>query len=217
MPRQNRVTPSGELIAVPARGTLMGNRGCLHDADGRVRRAHGGRRWIVCVLEFGGRRLPLADPGRNTQLFFLDEATALAAGHRPCGECRRAAFRAFVEAWADANPGALPARARIDDLDRVLHRQRLGPRVRAPLAALPDGAFVALEADPRPCLVLGGTLLPWTPEGYGAPFSHPSAVVEVLTPESIVNALHAGYRPALHLSATAATGGGSGSPISHRL
>jgi hypothetical protein len=203
MPRQNRVTPSGELIAVPARGTLMGNRGCLHDADGRLRRPHRGRRWIVCALEFGGRRLPLADPGRNTQLFFLDEATALAAGHRPCGECRRAAFRAFVEAWANANPGALPSRARIDDLDRVLHRQRLGPRFRAPFGALPDGAFVALEADRQPCLALGGALLPWTSEGYGAPISRPPVVVEVLTPGSIVNALCAGYRPALHLSATA--------------
>jgi hypothetical protein len=160
------------------------------------------------VLEFGGRRLPLADPGRNTQLFFLDEATALAAGHRPCGECRRAAFRAFVEAWANGNPGTLPSRARIDDLDHVLHRQRLGPRVRAPLDTLPDGTFVVLWADPRPCLVLDGTLLPWTPEGYGARFSRPAAVVEVLTPGSTVNALRAGYRPELHPSATGATGGG---------
>lgn len=214
MPRQNRVTPSGELIAVPARGTLMGNRGCLHGADGRIRRAHSGRRWIICVLEFGGRRLPLADPGRNTQLFFLDEATALAAGHRPCGECRRAAFRAFVDAWVDGNPGVLPARARIDDLDRVLHAQRLGPRVRARVDALPDGAFVALEGDSRPYLVHGGALLPWTPEGYGARFSRQSAVVEVLTPESTVAALRAGYRPALHPSATGAQGG-EGSPIAY--
>jgi hypothetical protein len=202
MPRQNRVTPSGELIAVPARGTLMGNRGCLHGADGRILRAHRGRRWIICALEFKGRRLPLADPGRNTQLFFLDEATALAAGHRPCGECRRAAFRDFVDAWTAGNPAALPAAARIDDLDRVLHRQRLAPRLRAPLDTLPDGAFVALEADPRPYLILGDALLPWAAEGYGARFSRPSAVVEVLTPESIINALRAGYRPALHPSAT---------------
>jgi hypothetical protein len=201
MPRQNRVTPSGELIAVPARGTFMGNRGCLHDAHGRIRRAHAGRRWIICVLDFKGRRLPLADPGRNTQLFFLDEATALAAGHRPCGECRRDAFRAFVEAWTAANPGALPSSPRIDDLDRVLHRQRLAPRLRAPLDGLPDGAFVALEGDPRPHLVLDGALLPWAPEGYGARVPRPSAVVEVLTPESIVGALRAGYRPALHPSA----------------
>jgi hypothetical protein len=206
MPRQNRVTPSGELIAVPARGTVMGNRGCLHDADGRMRRAHRGQRWIVCALEFKGRRLPLADPGRNTQLFFLDEATALATGHRPCGECRRAAFRAFVEAWTAANPGAIPLPPRIDDLDRVLHRERLAPRLRAPLDALPDGAFVALEADPRPYLVLGGALLPWAPEGYGTRFHAPSAVVEVLTPGSIVDALRAGYRPVLHPSAAGPQG-----------
>jgi len=203
MPRQNRVTPSGELIAVPARGTFMGNRGCLHDADGRIRRAYDGRRWIICALEFKGRRLPLADRGRNTQLFFLDEATALAAGHRPCAECRRAAFRAFVQAWTAGNPGELSSSAPIDDLDRVLHRQRLAPRLRAPLDALPDGAFVALEGDPRPYLVLGGALLPWTPQGYGTRRPRPSAVVEVLTPESTVNALRAGYRPALHPSAAA--------------
>jgi hypothetical protein len=199
MPRQNRVTPFGELIAVPARGTLMGNRGCLHDAEGRIRRAHQGRRWIICTLEFKGRRLPLADPGRNTQLF-LDEATALASGHRPCGECRRAAFRAFVDAWTAANPGEHSSSGHIDELDRVLHRQRLAPRFGAPLDTLPDGVFVALEGDPRPYLVLGGALLPWAPEGYGPRISRPSAIVEVLTPESMVNALRAGYRPTLHPS-----------------
>ena len=201
MPRQNRVTPASELIAVEARGTFMGNRGCLHDAEGRMRRGHRGRRWIICALEFKGRRLPVADPGRNTQLFFLDEATALAAGHRPCGECRRAAFRAFVDAWTAANPGALSAAARIDDLDRVLHRQRVGPRARAPLDALPDGAFVTLDADPRAYLVLGDALLPWAPEGYGVRSARPSLDVEVLTPPSTVHALRAGYRPSLHPSA----------------
>ena len=143
MPRQNRVTPSGEPIAVPARGTFMGNRGCLVDVDERIRRAYQGRRWITCELAFKGRRLSLAGPGRNTQLFFLDEATALAAGHRPCGECRRAAFRAFVAAWTAANPGAISSSARTDDLDHV-RRQRLAARVRAPLDTLPDGTFVAM-------------------------------------------------------------------------
>ena len=202
MPRQNRVTPRSELIAVPARGTFMGNRGCLHDDAGRIVRTHRGRRWIICALEFKGRRLGLADPGCYTLLFFLDEATALAAGHRPCGECRRAAFRAFVDAWTAANPGALPEGAtRIDDLDRVLHRERTGPRRRAPVDGLPDGTFVALDGDPRPHLVLGDALLPWTPEGYGTRIARPSTPVEVLTPPSIVAALRAGYRPALHPSA----------------
>lgn len=206
MPRQNRVTPRGALIDA-GRGTFMGNRGCLHDDAGEFRRAHRGRRWIICALEFKGRRLPLADPGRNTQLFFLDEATALAAGHRPCGECRRAAFRAFVDAWAAGNPGALPDGARhIGDLDSVLHRQRTGPRERATLADLPDGTFVMVDGDPRPHLVLGAALLPWGPYGYGAPLPRPAATVEVLTPRSTLYALRAGYRPHLHGSSAAVPG-----------
>jgi hypothetical protein len=200
MPRQNRVTPYGELIDA-GRGTFMGNRGCLHGDDGIARRAHRGRRWIICALDFKDRRLPLADPGRNTQLFFLDEATALAAGHRPCGECRRTAFRAFVDAWKAGNPGALPDASTIDDLDRVLHRQRTAPRERAPLDDLPDGTFVALDGDPRPYLVRGGALLPWAPAEYASPLPRPAATVQVLTPRSTVNALRAGYPPHLHETA----------------
>lgn len=204
MPRQNRVTPRGELIAVPAKGTFMGNRGCLHDGAGELRRAHRGRRWIICALEFNGRRLPLADPGRNTQLFFLDEATALAAGHRPCGECRRAAFRAFVAAWRAGNPAEAPiGTLLVDALDRVLHRQRTAPPERAPLGTLPDGTFVARAGDPRPLLVLGDALLAWAPHGYTDRLPRPASSVDVLTPASIVNALRTGYRPALHPSAAA--------------
>ena len=202
MPRRNRVTPHGALMADDARGTFMGNRGCLHDDAGEVRRAHRGRRWIICALEFRGRRLPLAHPGRNTQLFFLDEATALAAGHRPCGECRRAAFRAYVDAWRSGNPAEVPGGPlHVGDVDRVLHRQRTGPRERAPLGALPDGTFVALEGDPRPLLVLGDALLAWHPRGYGERIRRVDAAVEVLTPASTVQALRAGYIPVLHPSA----------------
>ena len=197
MPRQNRVAPHGALTDT-GRGTWMGNRGCLHDDAGIIRRAHRGRRWIICALEFKGRRLPLADPGRNTQLFFLDEATALAAGHRPCCECRRAAFRAFVDAWTAGNPGALPAGALVGELDAVLQHQRTGPRERAPLDGLPDGTFVTVDGDPHPLLVLGDALLPWRPDGYAAPLPRPAATVQVLTPPSTVNALRAGYRPHLH-------------------
>ena len=95
MPRQNRVTPFGEIIATPERGTFMGNRGVLHDAEGRIRRAWQVKRWIVCVLEFRGRKRTVMTPGPYTELFFLDEATALAAGHRPCAECRHARFLDF--------------------------------------------------------------------------------------------------------------------------
>lgn len=202
MPRRNRVTPRGALIAYAARGTFMGNRGCLHDGAGELRRAHRGRRWIVCALEFRGRRLPLADPGRNTQLFFLDEATALAAGHRPCGECRRVAFRAYLDAWRAGNPAeAGDGALRVDDVDRVLHRQRTGPRARAPLGTLPDGTFVVMDGDPRPFLVLGGALLAWHPRGYGERIPRTDATAEVLTPASTVHALRAGFRPVLHPSA----------------
>src|SRR5919204_6549006 len=105
MPRQNRVTPFGEIVATPERGTLMGNRGVLHDGEGRIRRPWQLRRWLVCVLDLKGRKRRVMTPGRYTELFFLDEATALAAGHRPCAECRRARFLAFCSAWGTANPG----------------------------------------------------------------------------------------------------------------
>src|SRR5262245_66499612 len=102
MPRRNRVTPLGDLVAVPQRGTLLGNRGVLHDDGGRIRRAWQLKRWIVCVLEFRGRKRRVMTPGRYTELFFLDEATALAAGHRPCAECRHSRFLAFCTAWGQA-------------------------------------------------------------------------------------------------------------------
>src|SRR5271154_6206734 len=105
MPRQNRVNPLGEIIATSERGTFMGNRGVLHDDEGRIRRKWQGKRWLVCVLEFRGRKLKVMTPGRYTELFFLDEATALAAGHRPCAECRHARFLDFCNAWRTANPG----------------------------------------------------------------------------------------------------------------
>ena len=200
MSRQNRVTPRGELIAVDARGTFMGNRGCLHDAAGRIRRAWQLKRWIICEPEFKGRHRPVMQPGRYTELFFLDEATALAAGHRPCAECRRPAFLAFLAAWAAGRPGGETPRT--PALDEVLHRERTAPPWQAPLDTLPDGAFVALPGDPRPFLVLGGALLAWTPGGYTDHVARPPAAVEVLTPRSTVEALRAGYRPVLHPTAT---------------
>ena len=130
-PLQNRVTPSGDLIATPAHGTLMGNRGRLHDPARRiVRRVAGGyRAWVTCRLAFGGRRRVVMAPNRYTELFFLDEATALAAGHRPCGECRRADFRRFRATWLAANPDrGLGPDAPIDAIDRELHRDRLRPK-----------------------------------------------------------------------------------------
>ena len=126
MPRQNRVTPFGEIVATPERGTFMGNRGVLHDSEGRILRAWQLRRWIACVLEFRGRKRQVMTPGRYTELFFLDEATALAAGHRPCAECRHARFLAFCNAWGSAQPaeGTSP-RPTATEIDDRLHSERL--------------------------------------------------------------------------------------------
>ena len=118
MPRQNRVTPFGEIVAVPERGTMMGNRGRLHDEEGRIRRPWQVKRWLICLLEFNGRHRQVMAPDRYTELFFLDEATALAAGHRPCFECRRKSYNAFVDAWAVGNARTLRARSAHGGLDR---------------------------------------------------------------------------------------------------
>jgi hypothetical protein len=205
VPHRNRVTPFGEVIETPARGLLYGNRGVLHDDDGRIVRDWGVRRWIACVLEFKGRRRPLLRPGRFTELFFLDEATALAAGHRPCAECRRADFNHFREAWAATHPGAS---LRVDDVDRVLQAERVGPDRRkrlhdARLGDLPDGSMVA--DDDGAWLVTGDALLRWTPAGYDERRpARPSARVRALTPPSIVDVIRAGYAPMLHPTAASA-------------
>nr|MDQ2896504.1 hypothetical protein [Actinomycetota bacterium] len=124
MPLRNRVTPLGAIIATPERGLVYGNRGCLHDAHGQVRRHHAVRRWIACQLEFRGwRRTRLMVPGRFTELFFLDEATAFAAGHRPCALCRHADYRRLTERWTQLHPGQSGA----DAIDAQLHRERLEP------------------------------------------------------------------------------------------
>src|SRR5262245_57650764 len=174
MPRQNRVTPSGEIIATPERGTFLGNRGVLHDAEGRIRRAWQVKRWIVCVLEFRGRKRQVMTPGRYTELFFLDEATALAAGPRPCAECRREPFNAFRTAWRSAHPGSDGSpRPTADEMDGRLHADRVGPdrsqrRFRGNLDELPDGVFVAVAAwGGRAYLVWGDRLLAWSAGGYG--------------------------------------------------
>ena len=208
MPLRNRVTPFGELIETPARGTLMGNRGCLVDGSRRIVRRYQGRRWIACVLEFKGCRLPLMEPGHNTQLFFLDEATALAAGHRPCMECRRQDYVRFREHWAAANAdrtdGVLPSAAAIDT---ILHTERIthdGNRVLYPeqIANLPVGSIIILApGESAAYLVLQYRLLLWTPDGYVQPMPRPaSGVVHVLTPRSIVRTLRDGYQARIHPS-----------------
>ena len=197
-PAQNRVTPLGEVVSAPGRGAWMGNRGRLHDGVGtrQVRRHHVGRAWITCALEFRGRHVAQWDPSRYTPLFFLDEAVALAAGHRPCAECRRPAYTAFRDLVA-ASHGfqRLPA----PELDRILHDERWDARRRtrrllaSPWPDLPDGAFVLVDAGPA--LVLGDGLVPWRPvNAYGARLPRPDAgTAAVVTPASSVEALRRGY------------------------
>jgi hypothetical protein len=189
VPLQNRVTPLGELIATPERGLLYGNRGCLHDAEGRIVRHHVGRRWIACALEFKGRRRAAQmPPGRYTGLYFLDEATAFAAGHRPCAECRRADYVRFSELLGIR--GA-------DAIDERLHAERPGTRPWVSVDDLPDGAIVLADV---PRLVRGDALLRWTPGGYDDPRPR-SGTAELLTPPSIVEVLRRGWEPLLHPSA----------------
>ncbi len=205
MPLQNRVTPLGELIADPARGLVYGNRGCLHDASGRVRRRYAGKRWIACRLRFRGwHREPLMQPGRFTELFFLDEATAFAAGHRPCALCRRNDYVRFSEAWRTMHPGQTGA----DPIDAALHRERLaeGTRTqrhhRAPFDSLPPGTFV-LHRD-KAFVVLEDSLRSWSPAGYRDRESVPSGDALVITPPSLVEILRTGWGsevPFLHPSA----------------
>lgn len=201
MARQNRVTPLGDLVADPARGLVYGNRGCLHDRSGRIRRRFAVKRWIGCRLEFKGwQRGPMMQPGRFTELFFLDEATAFAAGHRPCALCRRADYRRLQEVWADLHPGPVGA----DAIDALLHRERLEPdghaqrHDHAAFPSLPDGAFVLRDGEPW--LVLGSELLRWTASGYAGRTARPTAgTAIVITPPSLVEVLRSGWEPLVPL------------------
>jgi hypothetical protein len=203
MPLQNRVSPFGELFATPARGLFLGNRGGRFHSDAKALSARrwASRQWICCVLDFKGRHRDVW--GRfYTELFFVDEPTALAAGHRPCFECRRGDAQAFAGKWREAQ--SLRTRPSAGEMDEVLHRQRLDGRAkrlhRRDIEALPDGAFVALEEGAF--AVRGDALLRWTPDGYAGRKRRPRGVaVDVLTPPAILAVLSAGYRPRWHPSA----------------
>jgi hypothetical protein len=209
MPLQNRVTPLGELVAEPGRGLVYGNRGCLHDDRGRIRRRFNGKRWIACRLRFRGwHRETLLKPGRFTELFFLDEATAFAAGHRPCALCRREDYVRFGEIWRSLHPGETGA----DAIDARLHAERIDEGTRAQrhhdaaLDELPDGAYV-LRAG-RPLLVIGDDLLGWTSAGYDVRVPRAVRVpTTLITPPSLVEVLRAGWRPLVPLFHPTATPG----------
>lgn len=213
----NRVTPLSTLIATPERGLVYGNRGCLHDAEGQIRRRYNGRRWIACQLEFRGRRRhPLLQPGRFTELFFLDEVTAFAAGHRPCALCRHRDYRRLGALWAGLHPRQRGA----DAIDAQLNDERIDPRTgaqrrhRRTLDELPDGALVLLPESPRAWLVLGGEVLGWGPGGYGPRRPRPSGMaVPVLTPPSLLAVLAAGWQPLVPLLHPTALSGASFSGV----
>lgn len=201
-PLANRVTPFGRFEATPHRGLLIGNRGILHDEQGkfgaaRWRHPH----WIACTLQYKGWRRRLLQPRAWTELFFLDEATALAAGHRPCALCRRADYERFRAAWQRAF--ALEKKPSAVDLDRELHRARIegkGQRHhRARIETLPDGTMVELESNAW--LVRGDALLKWSHAGYSDRRKRGEGEVSVITPAPMVACSAAGYSPMLHPSA----------------
>lgn len=203
MPLQNRVRPDGEIVILPERGILMGNRGGkLHDPETRTLvRAQSSRQWICCVLRFKSRRRHVMGKG-YTELFFMDEVTALAAGHRPCFECRRKDALAFQSAWQASQALAAPPSA--PDMDRVLsteRRARGGAKITwtARTGTLPDGAMVRVDNDML--AIRGRKFLRWTASGYSAGIPLDLNLdVEVLTPPTIARILHAGYQPIWHPS-----------------
>lgn len=210
MALQNRVTPWGEIVALPERGLFMGNRGCLHDGQRRIVKQWARNPWVTCALVFKDRRRQLMAPNQYTELFFLDEATALAAGHRPCATCRRDAYEKFKAYWLAANPDlAAQTDGTMGTIDRLLHRERVDGTGRKTtwagrLGELPDGAVVVRQGSRDALLVVGGAVHPWTPAGY-APRQvlPPATAVQVLTPRSVVKALARGYQPVLHPSVRA--------------
>jgi hypothetical protein len=208
MPLQNRVTPFGEIVAVPDRGSFMGNRGRIHNEHRKLKKRHRDRKaWITCLLQFKGRHRQVMAPSTYTELFFLDEATAFAAGHRPCAECRRADANQFKNLWLEANgamlqgkPGTMP------NIDAVLHAERIGQdgaqrQWEARVGELPDGVM-ALADDPKAAFLHhGGYLYRWSPGGYVEKRAiPPGQTVTVLTPASVTRVLTTGYRPIVHQS-----------------
>ena len=203
MPIQNRVDPFGNLIRTAARGTTMGNRGgALHNTGREIVRVYKSRRWIACVLEFRGRRREVMSPNRYTELFFLDEATAFAAGHRPCFECRRQDYNRFKTTWLKGNPEyGFNEKTSFQEIDQLLHKERIdrkGNKIThgANIKDLPDGAFILIGDEPY--LLANSRIYHWTPAGYESAQPLPeSTTVTVLTPKSTLNAFRAGYRPQL--------------------
>lgn len=196
---QNRVDPSGNIISTSARGAWMGNRGQLHNEHQQIQRPFKLKAWLICLLHFKDRRRQVMAPNRYTELFFLDEVTAFAAGHRPCFECRRKDHDRFKAFWVTGNRlTGINVHTSINDIDKILHKERIdrmGEKVtyQEHIRDLPEGSFITI--DDRPYLIANKKLYPWTPFGYEIPIPLPkTGMVTVLTPRSTVNAFKAGYK-----------------------
>jgi hypothetical protein len=204
MPLQNRITPFGEIVATSHRGRFTGNRGIIHDPATRtlLNRRWSSKAWITCVCEFKGRRRKVMGGRSWTELFFLDEATAFAAGHRPCFYCRRTDAVAFRDAWGRGNGHVQPY---AKNMDAILHRERLEGSAKRlhplpmPVRELPNGAMITV-AD-KSYLMADGEAWLWSFAGYSRIPAVPEGA-KLLTPPSIVNALRAGYRPDIDMSAS---------------
>lgn len=202
---QNRVDPTGNIIITSARGAWMGNRGQLHGTGKEILRPFKLKAWLICLLEFKGWHRQVMTPNHYTELFFMDEATAFAAGHRPCFECRRQDYNHFKTAWLKGNPGyGFNEKTSIKEIDNILHQERIdsaGNKIsfEAAINDLPDGVFIQINGQPH--LIYGKKMHLWTPFGYQNPEPFPkSDKVTVLTPQSTINAFIAGYQPQIAIS-----------------
>lgn len=209
MPLQNRVNPFGNMIATPERGAFTGNRGVLHNHQKQIIKNHAVKYWIACVLNYKGKRRELMTPNRWTELFFLDEATAFAAGHRPCGFCRHADFKRFKNLWFLANSKTyhLKGTVKIDTIDAIIHKERLDEKntqktFKALLNTLPDGVFIKLTHKQEAFLWMHHQLYQWSFGGYKKSKAvDTNQVVDVLTPASYVEVFRMGYQPQIHVTA----------------
>jgi hypothetical protein len=206
-PLQNRVDPFGQLIRTSARGAWMGNRGLIHNDQQQIIRPYRLKAWITCVLEFKGRHREVMTPNLYTELFFLDEATAFSAGHRPCAECRRADFNRFKAAWVQGNPLYMyNMKTPIGEIDEILQRERIDLKggkstYREKLGDLPVGSFIQYKDKPY-IIRYPNRVIKWTPFGYTDTIKRPLATeVDVLTPKSIVNSFRSGYLPQINETA----------------